>query len=163
MRYEEEQWLPVLGYEQYLVSSFGRVYSLKRERLLSQFNTLGYLHVALYDGHGNQKTTKVHRLVAEAFLPRHPKKDVVNHIDGDKSYNSVDNLEWCSQSENAKHAYAIGLKSATNKQAVRILETGEVFDSLSACAEAIGGNVSTVSNCLAGKNKNHRGYTFEPV
>lgn len=161
--YEEEQWLPVLGYEQYLVSSFGRVYSLKRERLLSQFNTFGYLHVALYDGRGNQKTAKVHRLVAEAFLQRRSRKDVVNHIDGDKSHNSLDNLEWCSQSENARHAYASGLKAATNKRAVKVLETGEVFESLSACAEAIGGSVSTVSNCLAGKNKSHRGYTFGPA
>lgn len=159
----EEEWRQVISHENYLVSSFGRVFSIKRNKILSQFNTLGYMHVALYDGHGNQQTKKVHRLVAEAFLDSAENDDVVNHIDGDKAYNFVENLEWCSQSHNAKHAYATGLKTVTNKKAVRILETGEVFESLSACAESIGGSVSTVSNCLSGKNKSHRGYTFGPA
>ena len=159
----DEEWRTILSHNNYMVSSFGRVFSLNRNQILSQFNTFGYLHVCLYDGCGRQQTKKVHRLVAEAFLYKRHEDDIVNHLDGDKSYNFVDNLEWCSQSENAKHAYDAGLKNVVNKKAVRIIETGEVFESLTSCAEAINGQVSTISNCLAGKNKSHRGYTFGPA
>jgi hypothetical protein len=157
-----EEWRTIVGFPNYSVSSYGRVYNKERNRILSEFYTYGYAHVQLYH-EGMASTKKIHRLVAEAFLYQPDGLTIVNHIDGDRSYNNVDNLEWCTQSDNIKHAYANGQKYATNKKKVRIIETGEEFDSLSSCAHAINGDVSGVSMCLTGQLKTHRGYTFEPL
>ncbi|HFO0796421.1 TPA: NUMOD4 motif-containing HNH endonuclease [Enterobacter roggenkampii] len=108
------------GYEgKYSVTREGRVYShsrpysagriLKGRFLTPSPNTKGYLRVTLLSD-GIQKTFSVHRLVAQLFIPNPNGKNEVNHINGDKTDNHVDNLEWCSASENIRHAYRTGLK-----------------------------------------------------
>lgn len=119
-----EQWRPVENYEGfYEVSSEGRVRScdrmskcsrgdkkrLWRGRDLSQTvaSTRGYKQVSL-SKEGVIKKVYVHRLVAEAFTDA--RDETVNHIDGNKLNNALDNLEWCTYSENNSHAFATGLK-----------------------------------------------------
>ncbi len=118
-----EIWKDVEGYEGYYqVSNFGRVKSLKRtvkrrnnydlnikERIKpGQLDKAGYYRLSLCK-YGITKTKKVHRLVAEAFLEKRKGADHVNHIDGNKINNFKDNLEWCTNIENLKHAYDNGL------------------------------------------------------
>ena len=97
--------------ERYKVSTRGRVYSNKTNRYLKPaLSGSGYLFVAL-----SQKSKiiqyDVHRLVAIAFLDnRSEVRNEINHIDGNKQNNNVNNLEWVSSSENKKHAYLIGLR-----------------------------------------------------
>ena len=107
----------------------------------------------------NGSTQLVHRMVAETWLgdPNHYKQ--VNHINGDKDDNRVDNLEWVTQSQNIRHAFRTGL-IATGVP-IRIVETGEVFESVSECAMRIGGDQSNIAKCLAGKRSTHLGYHFE--
>lgn len=155
-----EEWREIVGFPNYLVSSLGRIYNMKHDRFLKEFYTYGYAHVQLYC-EGRAVTKKVHRLVAEAFLYRENLNDVVNHIDGDRGNNVVFNLEWCSQSQNVRHSYYIGNKFATNKKEVCVVETQECFDSLTDCAQAISGQTSSISMCLSGKLKKHRGLTFK--
>ena len=111
-----EIWKDIEGYEGlYQVSNLGRVKSLEKIRgvqfqkekiLIPQTIKGGYLRIGLSK---NGKSTKflIHRLVAEAFIPKH---FTVNHKDGNKTNNSLDNLEWVSQKENNIHAYQTGLK-----------------------------------------------------
>jgi len=117
-----EIWKDVVGYEgRYLVSNFGKVKSMpkprcKREKILkSMLSKAGYLMVDLGDG----KTIKrflVHRLVAMAFIENPLNKQQVNHIDGNKCNNNLDNLEWNTSSENQLHSIRTGLRSAEGEK-----------------------------------------------
>lgn len=119
----------------YFVSNFGNVKSI-RKHLKKCLNGFGYLVVNIrYDG--KTKTRKVHQLVGEAFLS---KEDglVINHIDGRKINNCVDNLGYCTQSENLKHSYSIGLSKPViniegrNGFSKNVIDkkTGIIYDSL---------------------------------
>jgi hypothetical protein len=103
------EWRDVAGYEGlYQVSSDGRVKS--RKKILSvRYNKLGYPVVVLWKSGEKPKNKLTHRLVAEAFIDHLEGKPHVNHIDGNKANNCVENLEWCTASENAIHAYQYGL------------------------------------------------------
>ncbi|MBP3931432.1 MAG: NUMOD4 motif-containing HNH endonuclease [Peptostreptococcaceae bacterium] len=112
-----EVWKDIEGYEgKYQVSNLGRVKSLRdshgkyRELIMTGRNEgHGYLKVSLYKN-GKSKGIKIHRLVAITFIPNPKNKTDINHINGIKSDNRVENLEWCTKGENLKHAYDIGLK-----------------------------------------------------
>lgn len=104
--------LRIKGFEDYAVDEFGNVFSYKygKTRKLSQSkNTKGYTQVNL-SLDGKMYPKRVHRLVAEAFIPNPCNFPEVNHIDGDKSNNSVSNLEWCDGKYNVKHSWQIGLR-----------------------------------------------------
>lgn len=112
----EEIWkrIPISQFPDYEVSNFGRVRRGKFIRKPVATHS-GYLEVKLYN-HCRHRGYFIHRLVAMAFLPNEDLSLDVNHIDGNKTNNRVDNLEWCTRSENHKHAYRIGLKKTTEKQ-----------------------------------------------
>lgn len=103
----EELWRNVKGYEGlYMVSSQGRVFSVASNRLLKITKGEGYTHVNLTKNK-EVKNCYLHRIVAEAFLPNPGNLPEVNHKDGDKSNDCVDNLEWCTASENALHYWRV--------------------------------------------------------
>ena len=158
---EKEYVKDVVGYEGlYTVNALGQIYSIKRNKYLVPCpNRFGYSCVCLYKD-GKNKSEKVHRIVAKAFIANPLGKPQVNHIDGDKENNRVWNLEWCTNKENQKHAFAINKRSGYK---VKIIETGQVFSSLVDCAKAINGSNSDISRCLLGKTKTHKGYHFEKV
>lgn len=100
--------------ENYWVTQTGKVYSVKRPKgggcfLKPSLDRYGYEKVALIISRHKRYTKTVHRLVAEAFIPRVEGKEHVNHKDGNKRNNHVDNLEWCSPKENTTHAWENGL------------------------------------------------------
>lgn len=103
------------GYEGlYSVSDSGEVFSYRSNKLLSKTKTTtGYYKVELYKD-GSKKSLKVHRLVAMAFIPKIEYKPFINHKDGNKLNNNVENLEWCTQKENVNHALTTGLKKFRN-------------------------------------------------
>jgi hypothetical protein len=99
-----------LGYPDYCITEAGRIYSLKSKRFLStQYNDGGYEVVTLRKN-GKTNTLKIHRLLCLTYkADTHFESAMVNHIDGNKKNNSLDNLEWCTRSENVLHAYDNGL------------------------------------------------------
>ena len=118
-----EIWKDIEAYEGlYQVSNLGRVRSLDRKMVRSNGRPCtrkgqilrtnkvwsGYLLVRLCNG-GVEQDYTVHRLVAKAFIPNRENKPQVNHIDGNKQNNQVNNLEWCTNGENVKHALRTGL------------------------------------------------------
>ena len=115
----EEVWKDVVGYEgRYMVSNLGNVKSLlyrghSGEHLMSiTKHHTGYSIVSL--GKNPKKQGLVHVLVASAFIENPENKPFVNHIDGDKSNNRVDNLEWVTSKENVQHAIRTGLRNPHN-------------------------------------------------
>lgn len=107
----EEIWKPVVGYEGlYEVSSYGRVRRVNKDLLKLQ-NVKGYNQVCLYKN-GISTGLRVHRLVAQAFLPNPDNLPQVNHKDEDKTNNNVDNLEWCDNKYNNNY----GTKIERHKQ-----------------------------------------------
>lgn len=120
-----EQFKDVKAYEGfYQVSNRGNVLSLrfgKRKILKPQALKVtkekggGYLRIGLHKD-GIVKMVQISRLVAAAFIPNPNNKPQINHKDGDKSNNCVDNLEWCTQKENNRHAYETGLNSGCDGQ-----------------------------------------------
>ena len=119
---EKEEWRDVPGYEGYLIaSSLGRV-----ARLQGFGASKGYAGVSVVDGvgfhealHGqvnikkNERTLPLHRVVAVTFLGDPPRgMNDVNHIDGDKKNNAVDNIEWCTRKHNLAHARRLGLNTS---------------------------------------------------
>ena len=98
---EEEEFLPIDGFDNYLVSNFGNVKNSKTNRILKlQNHRQGYKEIRLYKN-GKFKMFKVHRLVGKAFLENPDSKKVIDHIDENKANNNVRNLRWCSQKDNS--------------------------------------------------------------
>ena len=106
----KEVWKDIRGFEGiYKISNFGRIKSFKRVEdgyILSNKNSKnGYLSVVLINTNNKKiRYTRIHRLVAEAFIPNPENKREVNHIDGNKQNNLISNLQWATSSENIRHA-----------------------------------------------------------
>jgi hypothetical protein len=165
-----EEWKPIKGYEdRYEASSCGRIRSYNKKRqtylILKSYNHKGYLRVDL-----RGKLPRVHRIVAEAFIPNPLNKPEVNHINGIKSDNRVVNLEWCTRQENQNHAYDTGLivkprgtQHIQTKPLIVMDKQGNYITTLYGTAQIkqFGLDQGSIMGCLAGKRKQHKGYTFK--
>jgi len=145
-----EQWLPVAGYPDYEVSNLGRVRrstegrASAAGRLMTACNhPMGYKIVVLRTGDAmKRRTVLVHRLVAAAFLGTHPSRPHVNHKDFDRTNNRADNLEWCTQLENVRHAFAASRRTSPNMKGERNTNTRLTDDDIRDIRSLRSGGVS---------------------
>lgn len=154
----------IKGYDRkYFVSDEGIVYTSNMKVMHPGVNSkTGYCHVWLRKN-GKGKTNYIHRLVAEYFLQNPECKKEVNHKDGNKQNNSVQNLEWVTRSENMFHSYRLGLKKTTKVSAYK--KSGEyvkTFQSVKDAMDFVGTDYNAgISRCLTGKAKNAHGYLWK--
>lgn len=175
------EYREIIGYPGYLAGLDGSIYSMKTERFLKcSYDKQGYARVAITFPGSITKTVKVHMLVAIAFLNKCSNCTDVNHKNGIKSDNRAINLEWCTKSQNAKHAFKTGLNNITDKQRERFIKmaksqtksknpaskkvidtvTGRIYDTVADAALSVGLKCTTLSMMLNGSNPNKTNLKF---
>ncbi len=162
----KEIWKPVPINDfskNYEVSNTGFVRN-KNNKLLSPTMRSGYLSYILKNS-GKMKSPKVHRMVALAFIPNDDpeNKKVVNHINGNKLDNRVENLEWCSFADNAKHAIDNGLHVHTQREIMMYdqeTEKAYIYNSIQAASKDINVHDGTICKVLSGERQSTHGYNF---
>lgn len=174
-----EKWKPVAGYEEYYwISDRGRLKNYKGNITIGSKNVRGYMGVTLF--YKKKKQFVIHRLVAIAFLDNHSKKRTVNHLNGIRHDNRLENLEWATYSENTIHAYKHLNMVAGNKGKKRPLSAiknqlkpvacdGVVYNSVKEASEAIGVSLNSIRsainlyNGVYGSRRIGKKYYFEYV
>lgn len=178
INHEEEIWKDVVGYEGlYQVSSLGRIKSMPNTKRSSELILVGndyrfgYLRVTLYKIGHKRRMFRVHRMVADAFIQNPQNKPFVNHKNGIKTDNRVDNLEWCTHKENITHAYDNGFITKTpknrkdaSKPIRQINDIGQVIAEFPSGREAerqTGFHCSNINLVLTKKKKKAYGFYWE--
>lgn len=173
-----EIWKDIPGYEGYYqVSNLGNFKSLDRiinykhglkrlypgKSLLLEPTKDNYRRIVLMKNHIKVRYM-AHRLVALSFISNPNNLPIINHKDGCKWNNNVDNLEWCTYSENSQHATKTGLQKPelnipSNSKAVKCLDTGECFATTNKAAKAINVNLTSLSRAIK-KGRPCKGFHF---
>ena len=179
-------WIEIQGYEyKYAVSINGEVKSLPRiksnnqpvkEKIMKQYSdSNGYMYVCLYKD-GKNKRVRVHRLVAIAFIEKNKlsEKLVVNHKNGIKNDNRVDNLEWVTYGENKSHSFKMlgekhwlkgkfGKDCKSSKKVGQYTLVGDIireFDSIECIGRETGLKISNISSVCNGKRNSANGFKW---
>lgn len=144
------------------VSEDGLTVTVDGREIKQQTTPQGYKFFSLRLGK-RLKTTTIHRLVAQAYIPNPENKPCVNHLDGVKDNNVVSNLEWCTPKENSQHAYSTGIATNDHLRKPVVGTKGNITVLLpSTCsANQLGFEQSNVSACARGKRKTCKGFTWE--
>ena len=125
----------------------------------------GYVYIFLMKDN-KRKNFRLHKLVAQTFIPNPNNLSQINHKDGNKQNNCVDNLEWCTCKENIQHAYKLGLAN-NNNQKIKVLQYDlennliEKYDSLLEASKQTNISISSISLCINGKQKRTHNFIFK--
>lgn len=155
---------------EYIVSNNGDVFSMLSKKLYSTKvqNGNGYMSFK----HRGKKPVNIyrHRLVAELFIPNPNNYKEVNHKDGNKSNNYVDNLEWCDRAYNTRHSYQTGLRKVNIAKAIKLSTEankkpikdylGNEFASLTEASRFYGLTPAAICSMLKGRNLNRLGIQY---
>ena len=162
-----EEWRPIIinnVITNYLISNTGYVKNKKTNRILTNsLSTDGYYCVGISINKKNYRK-RVHRLVAEAFIENKYNYPYVNHKNGIKTDNRMDNLEWCTPQQNTRHAWDTGLAVSVKKIKIKQYDLNgdfiEEYNSLSQAAKSLNLLESKISLCCNGLRKSHGGFQW---
>ena len=162
-KYENEEWknipsIYINGTEGYKISNYGRVKNRKGRISEGHDNGSGYLNITI-----SIKQYSLHRLVAKVFIPNPENKEQVNHLDGNKQNAFVNNLEWCTNTENQIHKVKTGLSNCTKKIVQYDLQMNIIkeFNSQMDASRELKINCSNISGCCLNKQKTCSGFIFK--
>lgn len=189
LEFENEIWKDIKGYEGlYKISNYGNVcsvdrktntrlknqeYVIKKGKPITPHLSKGYYSISLSKGN-KTITQKIHRLVAQAFIPNPLNKPQINHINGIKTDNRAENLEWCNCKENIQHAFKTGLKpnnvnsvkamNKASKKPIIQIKNGYVvgkYESLVQAEKTTNVKAKNISSVLNGRSKTAGGYEWK--
>jgi len=156
-----EIWLKIKGFENYFISNLGNVKNKRQKILKVRPTKFNYLRICLTKNN-KQYHFYIHRLVAIAFIDNVKNKKEINHKNLNVEDNRVENLEWCTRSENIIHSY----KNGRNKKGTKIKRIGKDIKIYNRIIEAAKENNimrQSINNCLKNKSKNAGGYNWEYI
>lgn len=160
-----EKYCIIENFDNYAVSNYGNIKNIKNGRILTPVvNKNGY-YAYTFCQNGIRKNLKIHRLVALYFVENPNNYPYVNHKDGNKLNNNINNLEWCTPKYNDNHARKNGLKKQNKPIIAENILTNEViiFDSISECGSILGINKGTIHKVLTGKRNKTHDYKFSYI
>ena len=159
LKVNPQEWEPVGGFSnKYLINKNGVVVSIqhgKRNKTLAKRIDRGGYQTVRLNKDGITSTHFIHRLIAAAYIPNPDNKPNINHINGIKTDNKIENLDWCTHAENIRHAYGSGLIKSQAKQTPIInICSGRKFPSIKKAAEFHSIKYATCKGYLNGTRTN---------
>lgn len=160
-----ERWKQIEEFPMYEVSTKGRIRNIKTGRILRTCEDPYGYRVAKLTKKGKQKTVRLHTIMLNTFHGKYYDDVIATYLDGDKTNLDIDNLDWSRQTDIQTRKFRrCMLTGECNNKIIRVLETGEEFESITETARALGLSRSTVSKCLNYPYyKNRLGYHFVEV
>lgn len=173
--YKDEVWKEIIGFEKYKISNYGRILGCNGNILKFGKSHNGYQTISLYNK-GVKVTPRINRLVGLYFIPNPENKPQINHIDGIKTNNHVDNLEWCTISENVIHSiHILGQKRyefehkkyGDSPRATKVLQYSKnnefikEYGSISEAKLITNISATAIVNCCVGLSNSSGGYIWK--
>ena len=160
----EEIWKEIKGFNNYKVSNFGRLISIKTNKILKPTdNGRGYLRFSLLGDDNNNHTVYLHRIIAEAFIPNPDNKPCIDHINTNKQDNRIENIRWVTYKENTNNELTIErVRNSGKKNKKKICSIDEadnkvVYSSVIEAKIKLNVSYTAISNCLRGRSKTCNG------
>lgn len=169
----KNDWIIIDNFPSYKINSDGIVININTNKVLKHCINNGYYDVTLTKNKRHYRI-KIHRLLANAFIPKVEDKPYIDHIDGNKLNNSIDNLRWVDSYDNyhnviteAKTKNSIIEYNKVNKsvkvKAIDKFGNVTIYDSIGDAAKAVNGDTGTISAICSNKIKYSKGYSYRPI
>ena len=162
-----EKWTTIQEASNYEVSTYGNIRNKTTQKILKgRLTKSGYLQVSLKIDETNKFSNRyIHRLVAIYWIDNPEDKREVNHKDGNKGNNNINNLEWVTPSENQKHRHSIGINKTSNRRVGKFTKDGELVAEYSSIQEAANAENNgirvSIDNVVHGKRKSLKGFVWK--
>lgn len=152
--------IKIPDFPNYTINEKGEVFNQNGVELKQELSNNGYLRVSLSNKTVKHKKFLVHRLVATIFLPNPDNLTQVNHKDGNRKNNNVNNLEWCTPLYNLNYSGVIEQAKEANKQKVECIDTGIIYDSIDSVEKELGLHHSNIVACCNGRRQTVGGFRW---